>query len=279
MKDIFGKSFVMLPNFKVNNGDKVKEAFSNFDDGNASIPWLQKTAHTHPKLKQFEDIMMLCEALSTGVSLELDVGQLQTEEPIPPEETPPPPYKRWLALPFIDDNVEKHQGSLYLVIFSPIKSLTNIFSEDAMSELKLTGLVVDEWDEIIPNEIVNSAIAYHYNRPNTEAPQTLLLAVSPMILSKSWRKVVASDTKRHSNSGSSDFSDNNSSSNNSPSDSTTLVDSSSKLYVWNFEHLAESVEEAFDLAKIRAIDLDAMVGFGHFLPALFIPINPGGDEE
>ena len=279
VRDIFGKSFVILPMFKINNGEKLREAFSDLDDEDTAIPWLQKTAHTHPKLKKFEDIIMLSEALSTGVSLELDVGQLQTEEPLPPEEVPPPRYRRWLALPFGEDSTEKYQGSLSLVVFSPIKSLTKIFDEDDPSELEVSGLVVDEWDEIIPNKIVNSAIAYHYNRPNTEAPQTLLLAVPPMILPKIEVRFLASDTERHSTSGSSDVTDNNSSSNNSTPVGTTLFDSSSTLDVWNFDYLAESVEEAFDLAKIRAIDLDSLVEVGHFLPALFVPTNPGGDEE
>ena len=279
IRDIFGKSFVILPMFEINNGEKLKEAFCDLDDEDNAIPWLQKTAHTHPKLKEFEDIIMLSEALSTGVSLELDVGQLQTEEPLPPEEVPPPRYRRWLALPLGEDSAEKYQGSLSLVVFSPIKSLTKIFCEDNIIDLKVSGLVVDEWDEIIPNETVNSAIAYHYNRPNTEAPQTLLLAVPPMILPKMQVRFIASDTERHSTSGSSDVTDNNSSSNNSTPVGTTLFDSSSTLDVWNFDYIAESVEEAFDLAKIRAIDLDALVEVGHFLPALFVPTNLGGDEE
>lgn len=43
------------------------------------------------------------------------------------------------------------------------------------------GLLVDEWNEVIPNRTETTGIAMHYNQPNTEPPQTLLLAVSPVI--------------------------------------------------------------------------------------------------
>jgi hypothetical protein len=43
------------------------------------------------------------------------------------------------------------------------------------------GLLIDEWNEVIPNRIETTGIAIHYNQPNTEPPQCLLLAVSPTI--------------------------------------------------------------------------------------------------
>ncbi len=43
------------------------------------------------------------------------------------------------------------------------------------------GLLIDEWNEVIPNRIETTGIALHYNQPNTEPPQCLLLAVSPVI--------------------------------------------------------------------------------------------------
>jgi hypothetical protein len=43
------------------------------------------------------------------------------------------------------------------------------------------GLLIDEWNEVIPNQFETTGIAIHYNQPNTEPPQCLLLAVSPVI--------------------------------------------------------------------------------------------------
>jgi hypothetical protein len=53
------------------------------------------------------------------------------------------------------------------------------------------GLVIDEWSELIPNRVETTGIAVHYNQPNTEPPQTLLLAVSPNLDGKwSWTDLV-----------------------------------------------------------------------------------------
>ena len=41
--------------------------------------------------------------------------------------------------------------------------------------------MIDEWNEVIPNRIETTGIAIHYNQPNTEPPQCLLLAVSPNV--------------------------------------------------------------------------------------------------
>lgn len=51
----------------------------------------------------------------------------------------------------------------------------------------MSALVVDEWTELIPNEEELTGIAFHYDAPNTEPPQTLLLAVSQRTLANDGR--------------------------------------------------------------------------------------------
>ena len=43
------------------------------------------------------------------------------------------------------------------------------------------GLLIDEWSEVIPNRFETTGIAVHYDQPNTEPPQCVLVAVSPTI--------------------------------------------------------------------------------------------------
>ena len=53
------------------------------------------------------------------------------------------------------------------------------------------GLLIDEWNEVIPNRIETTGIAIHYNQPNTEPPQCVLLAVSPVIKGRwEWDNLV-----------------------------------------------------------------------------------------
>jgi hypothetical protein len=47
------------------------------------------------------------------------------------------------------------------------------------------GVLVDEWTEVIPRTEETTGIAFHYDRPNTEPPQTLLLAL-PADFTGSW---------------------------------------------------------------------------------------------
>lgn len=42
------------------------------------------------------------------------------------------------------------------------------------------GLIIDEWPEWIPERTADTGVAFQYNQPNTEPPQTMLLAVSPV---------------------------------------------------------------------------------------------------
>ena len=48
------------------------------------------------------------------------------------------------------------------------------------------GLLLDEWTEIIPAENADTGITFHYDRPNYEAPQAMLL-VTPSEFRGAWQ--------------------------------------------------------------------------------------------
>jgi hypothetical protein len=48
------------------------------------------------------------------------------------------------------------------------------------------GMLLDEWSEIIPGTTVDTGVAMHYDRPNCEAPQTMLLAL-PSKFTGAWK--------------------------------------------------------------------------------------------
>jgi hypothetical protein len=47
---------------------------------------------------------------------------------------------------------------------------------------------------------------------------------------------------------------------------------------WTLESVEGAVLEALDLAKLRAVDPDALNGLGHYLPALYFAYNTGGPQ-
>ncbi|MFJ3981204.1 hypothetical protein [Streptomyces fungicidicus] len=48
---------------------------------------------------------------------------------------------------------------------------------------------------------------------------------------------------------------------------------------WRADRLAQTVEEAFDLARARAVDLDSLGEVGQFLPALYFPVSVHPEER
>jgi hypothetical protein len=43
----------------------------------------------------------------------------------------------------------------------------------------ITGLSVDAWTQTIPDDLIHTGLAFHYDRPTSTAPQALLIAVAP----------------------------------------------------------------------------------------------------
>ena len=58
------------------------------------------------------------------------------------------------------------------------------------------GLLIDEWTEVIPLEKETTGLSFHYDRPNAEAPQTMLL-VTPTKLTGNWEWIDIVDALHH----------------------------------------------------------------------------------
>lgn len=50
----------------------------------------------------------------------------------------------------------------------------------------LAGLQIDEWQEVIPDRIQTTGVAFHYDAPGARPPQAVLLAVPPQRAMESW---------------------------------------------------------------------------------------------
>lgn len=87
----------------------------------------------------------------------------------------------WIALEFPEVTPEQLDDENSFVprgdFLSVVRQLPNQYEASAVQ----SGLLIDEWNEVIPNRIETTGIAVHYNQPNTEPPQCLLMAVSPNV--------------------------------------------------------------------------------------------------
>ena len=89
--------------------------------------------------------------------------------------------QEWLGTQVSDGSLVK-DAFVYMVM-NPGTMAESMMMED---EPKMAGIVVDHWIERIPYQNQTAAVAFNYDQPDAEAPQTLLLAVSPYF-EKKWR--------------------------------------------------------------------------------------------
>jgi len=53
------------------------------------------------------------------------------------------------------------------------------------------GLMLDDWTEVIPAKQETTGLTFHYDRPNAEAPQALLLVTPPAFIGAwQWQDIV-----------------------------------------------------------------------------------------
>ena len=83
---------------------------------------------------------------------------------------------RWVARPFVDESQRPRSGRTSILLHR---------AATPGSTDQWAGLLLDQWVEIIPARDEQTGIAFHYDDPGAEAPQTILVAV-PRKPAKVW---------------------------------------------------------------------------------------------
>lgn len=213
LQTVFGKAFVVLPRFTSTNALELEKALADStklqdDDPLASTTWLQRMARIRDGVARLADVLGYAEAIDSGEKLSLAIAQLPYESD-----------DRWVGLPF-EGGRGLPGGKLSLAVHSAL-------SVDVRQPL--TGLLIDEWVEVVPSTTETTGIALQYDQPNAAPPQTILIAVPPE-LDVPWT-------------------------------------------VWSLQQV---LLETLDLARIRAVDPDALDEVGHYLPASYFACNAAG---
>jgi hypothetical protein len=125
--------------------------------------WLYGVARVREKMFAWEKTVMFSEAL--GVP----------EHKLDPLQLPFTPGDRWLAMEFPPDQKFDKDHLLYTAHFAAT------FNKTA----RQSGLLIDEWTETIPASSIDTGVTFHFNRPNSEAPQAMLL-VTPSDFRGAW---------------------------------------------------------------------------------------------
>jgi len=154
---VLGRDVVFWPRITVASGaalDTALAATSAIGATPAAVrAWLHSAARVREPLARWRQL-----ALMTGAFGRDDIGF---------EIAQIPHGGRWIALPF-----EKRPPS-------GIISLAMLRPTSASIASAVSGIAVDEWTEIVPDAKQTTGIAVHHDAPNAEAPQALLVAVTP----------------------------------------------------------------------------------------------------
>jgi hypothetical protein len=126
--------------------------------------WLHGAARVRERLRAWEQVTILAGVFG------------RPEPPLDALQLPHVPGDRWFGLDVPEHRTLEGDRLLY----------TAHFAGPFDPAQRLCGLLLDEWTEIIPAAEVDTGIAVHYDRPNAEAPQTMLL-VTPTEFRGAWQ--------------------------------------------------------------------------------------------
>jgi predicted nucleic acid-binding Zn-ribbon protein len=154
---VLGDDFHILP--RVSPSSDLRASFASSTalqrgDPLASITWLQRAAHVRDGASRLERALLYAEAVGSPEGLSLHVAQL-----------PHTPGDLWAALPGPAVN-----GRVSIVAQA---------SAVPVPGAAVTGLVIDEWTEVVPARTQMTGLSFHVDQPNSRAPQAILLAVPP----------------------------------------------------------------------------------------------------
>ncbi|MGN6435171.1 MAG: hypothetical protein ACTHMM_01510 [Agriterribacter sp.] len=177
-KILFGKAYVSLPLYKAPNQPEIAAQLNAPDADNiiradramVMAEWLQSVAKVRPKIGSLEMLDMVLSANDQSIGLQ-------------PVQFNHQPGDYWLGIEFPAEYAPG-EDKLSLVMVNPQVWLNAAVQDQA-------GIIIDEWMEIIPNKTETTGITLNYNQPNAMPPQSLLLAVTPVITGKwDWEDLV-----------------------------------------------------------------------------------------
>ena len=178
---LVGASFRFVALFEPHNPAELTNARTDSDSGQLfsdepgpfpTDEWLYGMARVRPAMQHLETLQLLSQDAFSVRAMQLPYIEndrwLGLRIPDSYRTPPPPDQPRLFTL---------EQNKLLLSVHLDAAFAGSSVFEDGQP---ICGFLVDEWTEEIPLPTITSGITSHINRPNSEPPQTLLMAVSPV---------------------------------------------------------------------------------------------------
>jgi hypothetical protein len=176
-KALLGEDFVVIPEFTL-EPDQAREWREALDASDTTLlrhlneelgveepvdEWLYGVARVRPPMRVWEEATLLAGGFG------------RAEPELTPAQLPHRPGEPWLAMQFPQDHAIDGERLLY----------TAHHSVPFDAEAAHCGLLLDEWTEVIPAAAQETGVAFNFDRPSAEAPQSILL-VTPATWDGSW---------------------------------------------------------------------------------------------
>lgn len=167
-KQLFHDDFKMVPSFGVPsdkadewaNAYGIKDQLLDYQINTEKVDfpvdeWMYGVARVREKMYHWENVTILAEAFGS------------TEPALHPLQLPYMATDSWLGLSYPSTYVIESDRLLYTAHYTVPFDKTK----------QQCGLLLDEWTEVIPSREETIGVAFHYDRPNSEPPQVMLLAM------------------------------------------------------------------------------------------------------
>ena len=178
-RSVFGDEFVLVPSFTIaaNQTAEWNNAYANraalLDYQKTMLKndfpvddWIYGLARVREKMRHIENLLFLTEAFDTKPP-DLEPVQFPFSADAP-----------WMALEFPPEAKTKLERELLLY--------TAAYAKDFDGTQPQCGLLLDEWTEVVPGETETTGITFHFDKPNCEPPQVILL-VTPTQFTGAWK--------------------------------------------------------------------------------------------
>jgi hypothetical protein len=167
-KALLGESTQVFPELKLNNAAEIDAAYQgrnllNNADPEAIDHWLRDAALVRSPLKPYRRLLLLRDMLGTThagklpevIQLPFQAGQKQN----------------WIGGPFNTEAPADQRGSISVLLES-----TGAF----VASKPIVGMLIDDWPEFVPLAKTDTGLSFHFNQPDSEPAQAILLAVNPV---------------------------------------------------------------------------------------------------
>lgn len=182
IESIFGEDFLFLTQFKPADKEQLDAAIENppFIGDDREKPytlskWFSQISRIRPSLKGWRKLSLYAK-LSGNNLIDFDLLQFPQRH-----------GARWAGLPFESEDSRPARGTVSTLLYRLFKPNSNEI---------WCGLLLDDFVEQIPNTEEETAVAFNYDAPGLQAPQSILIVTPPKIQSNwDYESIVDSITQ------------------------------------------------------------------------------------